>query len=1670
MVQWEKVHVFISSTFSDMHAERDYLVKRVFPEVRAWCERRRLQLIDIDLRWGVPENDAVFGKNVVHACLKRIDECRPFFLCFLGQRRGWVPTPGDLPASKFRAYPEVSRYLGNASITELEITHAVLQPFAVTDTTDSSRVEASDRAFFYLREPSYLDELSRHNATLRRVYTNEAYPESRDRDDDALQQWRDHRIPSCGRPLRRYDAAFDVRLSTPELAMPLTCPATDAAAQRRWCKAWRDMGLALSDDVTAIDVATSLGQEAERINASLTTGRLCDFYCELDGAAVPTTPQATLRRVELADVVIADLKQAIAARYPQHVEQEATYAFAREEEQQQRFLMASTEGYVERPGDFDALDAYVASAERRPACLHGQGGIGKSTLLARWIQRLQARSNEGDGVDVLYRFIGGSAMSTDVDTLLTHLLEQLRHEGRLPDVSQSVGNPGLAFGEALSTLAHDRPVVLVFDGLDQLRTGTADLSWLPRTLPPRTKIVVSARDPLDKVRPALLKEATSEKRSFSDQIASTAREKSMSSPEARRTLPAGEFDSPRVVSEPFLYLEAKAFDELADRRQLIRNYTSLFLKELDERELAALAAAPGVENPLFLKIVLEELRTYGSPFGLLSQIQHAFGATPESAFEAVLHRLQSDPPYSRVRPEKFIPFMFGLLAFAREGLTIDELCEVMAQNYLDSADDDRPTADQDDLRETLHDAIVVYQHQLRPFLQWRDGRLDFFFDAFRRAAVERFTRTGSDRAFRYDRAEQWHELLGRFFAARAGWRFTADASWLEQRAATADRRACGELLHHAAFGRLWGLGVAVLTSPSFYHQLVGGDGHLTLIIRFRTFVRALMNDPVGAADLRVLCDRLPISETTRPLLDELWYDCDTDLISALQSLEESIAPDRDHDRALLFFAPIVKALDESPQRYDYWSPEEVKLLTRIVPKLLRTQNLKMSWRTANAFWALLPTGPARLLLDAAEDPQVHHLVRAEAARQLGAEDDATIIEPLRGLGRAAEFPLYEFARRSARRIALRTGGIAPGAVDDWTQPAALPKDMRPLIERLEELGATVDVRGLSDRRPLIVGVAEPSHDTLEMSWVTAHVVLTLLRTLPCRYICVEGSARDSSLHTIRNLASLETWQDVGMRFLFDRVVAAEEYLNLVTEYPLRILGIEYRDLYDQAASAKYHGNVGTRFVASIERATGMIDNTLRWLRDYPTDVVVMLTKVLPNFQVSRLLGLKSESMDDRMLEQTLPERVSALHPAASAVSYVRVDLSAWDFKRHPSLSTNPHLDHLLRNQFSLKDLDKSGESPTETKSPFSKSRLLPPIDWTHVEKGLATRQARAVRADEVNLEGRSVDGLYAWRGCFRRANLTEASLKDAMLAGAFLDEARGVSANLSGANLFEACLRQADFSAADFSRANLGSADLAGGRFVDARFVQACLNQARLDKANLSRADLRGADLRQAWLCGCDLRGANLHEAAFDGARVDVDTRWPAPLPWDDFQILDDRFDRMWLGCSSAEVREYHKAVLAAMDCRNGFPATAMRRLTAVTRSLRTINSRTFCMALNRIVRVLIVFEQYDAALQWARWADDLADPRDTANWKNTRSNLGCTLAMTNCRREALTVLLSVVKVDPDFSRPHYWLARLFATGTQADDPLQEELAWRSYLSCEGLNEADRDYATERVRALKGNP
>ena len=140
------VRLFISSTFRDFGEERDLLVRKVFPELRRKCRERQVELVDVDLRWGITEAEAQQGK-VLPICLAEIDRARPFFMGLLGERYGWVPSPEHFDLSLLLEQPWLKEHRGGKSVTELEILHGVL-----------NNPKMVGRAFFYFRDPKWSED------------------------------------------------------------------------------------------------------------------------------------------------------------------------------------------------------------------------------------------------------------------------------------------------------------------------------------------------------------------------------------------------------------------------------------------------------------------------------------------------------------------------------------------------------------------------------------------------------------------------------------------------------------------------------------------------------------------------------------------------------------------------------------------------------------------------------------------------------------------------------------------------------------------------------------------------------------------------------------------------------------------------------------------------------------------------------------------------------------------------------------------------------------------------------------------------------------------------------------------------------------------------------------------------------------------------------------------------------------------------------------------------------------------------------------------------------------------------------------------------------------------------------------------------------------------------
>ena len=138
------IRVFVSSTFRDMQAERDELVKRVFPLLRRRCQERGVAWSEVDLRWGVTDEQASDGA-VLPICLAEIERTRPYFIGLLGQRYGWVP--GEIGPDLAARFGWLTDDL-HRSVTELEILHGVL-----------NNSDAGGHAYFYLRDPAWVASL-----------------------------------------------------------------------------------------------------------------------------------------------------------------------------------------------------------------------------------------------------------------------------------------------------------------------------------------------------------------------------------------------------------------------------------------------------------------------------------------------------------------------------------------------------------------------------------------------------------------------------------------------------------------------------------------------------------------------------------------------------------------------------------------------------------------------------------------------------------------------------------------------------------------------------------------------------------------------------------------------------------------------------------------------------------------------------------------------------------------------------------------------------------------------------------------------------------------------------------------------------------------------------------------------------------------------------------------------------------------------------------------------------------------------------------------------------------------------------------------------------------------------------------------------------------------------
>ncbi|HPA17496.1 MAG TPA: DUF4062 domain-containing protein, partial [Verrucomicrobiae bacterium] len=659
------VRVFISSTFRDMHAERDHLVTVVFPELRERVERLGLEFFDVDLRWGVPKTGIDGEKaNSWEYCKRWIDRVEPFFVCVLGQRYGWVPEPHEIKDNDDRTL------WAGRSVTDMEIRHAVL----------SQRVRR--RSSFYLRETP-VPEPPRTDPSI--------YGEFVDADPISVRNLEQLKaeIGACGRPVRHY-----------------AC---------RWIgKSFEDLdafGRSVLDD--------------------LWSGVLRDErYVSKDvwRQALGSDPDADPRYTDEATPVPPDLaaKLIALAKPPSKDPLDA------EGEQMEAFSQTRLRWFQGRKHELEQLADFIHStAENAPrlAVVAAAPGQGKSALIAKLHQQLTEASHQegheerggsapsgihrnlralrGEFLFLITHFVGATERSATAHALVQRLLNELDRSGiEWPAEELKEGEePKRDFNslcnrlrQRLDDYAGKRRIVILLDALNQLTDGH-DLHWLPNRLGPGVRVVVSCVDSTTKCT-----KDTKEETSVHDDDGS---------PE-RRVLHALASRQAAPLRVPLAPLTED------DVHTIIIEYLKEYCKELDAPQVDAICRMAQAKNPLYLLVLLGELRTLGGNDmnrivgERIVALPHDYPDTV-ALFRWVLQRLE-------VFGTEAVIWWCLYLAHGRVGMASQELADLLARKL---GADAKTTA-------------LRIERGLRRYLQRRGGQLDFFHSQLRQAVMEQY--------------------------------------------------------------------------------------------------------------------------------------------------------------------------------------------------------------------------------------------------------------------------------------------------------------------------------------------------------------------------------------------------------------------------------------------------------------------------------------------------------------------------------------------------------------------------------------------------------------------------------------------------------------------------------------------------------------------------------------------------------------------------------------------------------------------------------------------------------------------------------------------------------------------------------------------------------------------
>ena len=788
--------VFVSSTFSDMHAEREVLQRRVFPRLQRFCQRRGAHFLAVDLRWGVSE-EAGFDQRTMPLCLSEIRRCqemtpRPNFLVLLGQRYGWQPLPYEIPAAE---YDQLKPLITDANAC------ALLEQWYRLDT----------------------------NALPGGAYVLQPRTDTAFEDPEV---W----VAQVEQPLRRALSAAAEQLGWPEAqAREYVASATEQEIAEGALRADIDHALCFFRTITGLPEDDSAAQYVDEDPEA--KARLEDLKRRLPehlpGNVVEyETPwRGGVRRADLrgfADEVYRRLSEAIEVEL---AAAEVLDPLDQENEAHRGFGLDRQRGFFGREATLERVREYLRSPGGSPLVLHGPSGCGKSALMAKCADLVADALP--DAVR-LVRFIGATPQSTELRPLLTDLCAQLVREfgnhyeackqRRLAEV---VGNPEeterqrqaileeyessgemrqlrRVFARSLEEIPADQPVVLLLDALDQLSPTDAahSLNWLPTGLPEGVRLIVSVLERED--------EAGACWRVARHRIAED-----------------------HLVPVPPLQPEEGA--------AILDEWLTQAGRTLTHEQCASVLTGFAQSGlPLYLRLAFEEARLWrsydGVPCG--ADDRPGLGEDVPSVIRDLLWRLSRGAAHGEVLVRQALSY----LGAARNGLADQEMLEILWRDE-QVRENFGKRSPRSPATDSLPPIIWSRLHfDLAPYLVQRSADGTALLGFYHR----QFAEVVAEECLSGERAKPTHRQLAEYFGEQPSWLCAEGA---ERRT---NLRKVSELVTQQVGGECWDEVEGALTDLEFMEAKAEGGQVFDLAMDFTRCNRVLPQDRMWARNLRLL--------------------------------------------------------------------------------------------------------------------------------------------------------------------------------------------------------------------------------------------------------------------------------------------------------------------------------------------------------------------------------------------------------------------------------------------------------------------------------------------------------------------------------------------------------------------------------------------------------------------------------------------------------------------------------------------------------------------------------------------------------------------------------------------------------------------------------------------------